>query len=114
MILGVGVGALLHGFVPQDWITTHLGAGQWWTVPLLVLIGIPLYSNATGIIPIMETLIQKGVPVGTTLAFSMSVVAASFPEFVLLKQVMEWRLLWMLWVILLVSFTLVGWVFNAY
>ena len=114
VILGVGVGALLHGFVPQDWVTTHLGAGQWWSVPLAVLLGIPLYANATGIIPVMETLIQKGLPVGTTLAFSMSVIAASFPEFVLLKQVMEWRLLWMLWVILLVSFTLVGWFFNAY
>lgn len=112
VILGVGLGAALHGFVPQGWLEEHLGDGQWWSVPAAVLVGIPLYSNATGVIPVMESLIVKGLPVGTTLAFCMSTVAASFPEFILLKQVMQWKLLATLFLLLLVSFTLVGWILN--
>lgn len=114
VIIGVGLGAALHGFVPDGWIEAHLGDGQWWSVPAAVLLGIPLYSNATGVIPIMESLIVNGLPIGTTLAFCMSTVAASFPEFILLKQVMQWRLLAILFSMLLVSFTLVGWIFNAF
>ncbi|MBL4608816.1 MAG: permease [Pseudomonadales bacterium] len=113
VILGVGLGAVLHGFVPEGWIQEHLGDGQWWSVPVAVLLGVPLYSNATGVIPVMESLIANGLPIGTTLAFCMSTVAASFPEFILLKQVMQWRLLAILFAMLLVAFTLVGWVFNA-
>ncbi|AAN53616.1 permease [Shewanella oneidensis MR-1] len=112
VIIGVGLGAALHGFVPEGWIEAHLGQGQWWSVPVAVLIGIPLYSNATGIIPVMESLLANGLPIGTTLAFCMSTVAASFPEFILLKQVMQWRLLALLLVVLLTAFTLVGWMFN--
>ncbi|OUD15675.1 permease [Thioflexithrix psekupsensis] len=112
VIIGVGLGAALHGFVPENWLEQHLGEEQWWSVPLAVLLGIPLYANATGIIPIMEGLITKGLPVGTTLAFCMSTVAASFPEFIMLKQVMQWRLLLTLFIILLVAFTLIGWLFN--
>ncbi len=113
VIIGVGLGAALHGFVPDGWIASHLGQGQWWSVPAAVLLGIPLYANATGVIPVMESLITKGLPVGTTLAFCMSTVAASFPEFILLKQVMQWRLLAIIFTMLLVSFTLVGWILNA-
>ncbi len=113
VFIGVGVGAALHGFVPEGWIEQHLGDGQWWSVPAAVALGIPLYANATGVIPVMESLITQGLPVGTTLAFCMSTVAASFPEFILLKQVMQWRLLAILFVLLLVSFTLVGWLFNG-
>ncbi|MBU2421337.1 MAG: permease [Gammaproteobacteria bacterium] len=112
VIIGVGLGAALHGFVPEGWVETHLGQGQWWSVPAAVLVGIPLYSNATGIIPVMESLLANGLPIGTTLAFCMSTVAASFPEFILLKQVMQWRLLALLLVVLLTAFTLVGWIFN--
>lgn len=112
VIIGVGLGAALHGFVPEGWVETHLGQGQWWSVPVAVLVGIPLYSNATGIIPVMESLLANGLPIGTTLAFCMSTVAASFPEFILLKQVMQWRLLAVLLVVLLTAFTLVGWIFN--
>lgn len=114
VIIGVGLGAGLHGFVPDGWIENHLGGGQWWSVPAAVLLGIPLYSNATGVIPVMESLIVKGLPVGTTLAFCMSTVAASFPEFILLKQVMQWRLLAIVFVLLLIAFTLIGWVFNLF
>ncbi len=114
VIIGVGLGAALHGFVPDGWIQENLGDGQWWSVPTAVLIGIPLYSNATGVIPVMESLLVNGLPIGTTLAFSMSTVAASFPEFILLKQVMQWKLLATLFTLLLVAFTLIGWLFNFF
>lgn len=112
VFIGVGLGAALHGFVPESWFEDNLGNGQWWSVPLAVLAGIPLYSNATGVIPVMESLIIKGLPLGTTLAFCMSTVAASFPEFILLKQVMTWRLLAIIFVLLLTSFTILGWLVN--
>jgi uncharacterized membrane protein YraQ (UPF0718 family) len=112
VFVGVGLGAALHGFVPESWFEENLGSGQWWSVPMAVLAGIPLYSNATGVIPIMESLIVKGLPLGTTLAFCMSTVAASFPEFILLKQVMTWKLLAIIFTLLLMSFTLVGWLIN--
>ena len=109
----MGLGAALHGYVPVEWIETNLGSGQWWSVPMAVLLGIPLYSNATGVIPVMESLITKGLPIGTTLAFCMSTVAASFPEFILLKQVMAWKLLAIILALLLFSFTVMGWSLNA-
>jgi len=112
VFVGVGLGSALHGFVPEAWFETNLAQGQWWTVPVAVVAAIPLYSNATGVIPVMESLIVKGLPLGTTMAFCMSTVAASFPEFVLLKQVMRWKLLAIVFVTLLVSFTVVGWVLN--
>lgn len=112
VFIGVGLGAALHGFVPETWFAANLGSGQWWTVPMAVIAGIPLYSNATGVIPVMESLIVKGLPLGTTLAFCMSTVAASFPEFILLKQVMTWKLLAIIFTLLLLSFTLVGWLLN--
>jgi uncharacterized membrane protein YraQ (UPF0718 family) len=112
VFVGVALGAALHGFVPESWFEENLGSGQWWSVPLAVLAGIPLYSNATGVIPVMESLIVKGLPLGTTLAFCMSTVAASFPEFILLKQVMTWKLLAIIFVLLLTSFTIIGWLVN--
>ncbi|MGS2743994.1 permease [Halomonas sp. LS-001] len=112
VIIGVGLGAALHGFVPDGWFAEHLGSGQWWNVPVAVLAGLPLYSNATAVIPVMESLILKGLPIGTTLAFCMSTVAASFPEFIMLKQVMQWRLLATIFVILLANFMVVGWLIN--
>ena len=81
-------------------------------MPAAVFLGIPLYSNATGVIPVMESLLTDGLPIGTTLAFCMSTVAASFPERILLKQVMQWKLLGLLYVMLLCAFTLIGWIFN--
>ncbi|MDC7218477.1 MAG: permease [Spirochaetales bacterium] len=113
VLIGVGLGAALHGFVPDDFILDHLGSGQWWSVPASVFMGIPLYSGASGIIPVIETLLGKGLPVGTAMAFMMSVVAASFPEFMMLKQVMKPRLLITFFLMLLVFFTLAGWLFNA-
>ena len=112
VLIGVGVGAALHGFVPESVITDNLGDGQWWSVPGAVLLGIPLYANASGVIPAVESLLAKGLPVGTALAFMMSVVAASLPEFMLLKQVMKPRLLVMFFLTLLLMFTCAGWLFN--
>ncbi len=114
IFIGIGLGAALHGFVPDGWIESNLNGASWWAVPSAVLLGIPLYSNATAVIPIMESLITKGLPIGTTLAFCMSTVAASFPEFILLKQVMQWRLLAILFVQLLLSFTIAGWALNLF
>lgn len=112
VILGVGIGAVLHGFVPDNWFAENLGAGEWWSVPAAVFAAIPLYSNVTGIIPVMESLLTKGLPIGTTMAFCMSAVVASIPEFVMLRQIMTIKLqatfIFYLWFIL----TLVGWVFN--
>lgn len=113
VLVGVGLGAALHGFMPDGWFAENLGSGQWWSVPVAVFAGLPLYSNATGVIPVMESLITKGLPVGTTLAFCMSTVAASFPEFVMLKQVMTYRLLALIFILLLANFIVVGWVINA-
>ena len=112
VIAGVGLGSLMHGFIPDNWILDHLGQGQWWSVPGAVLLGIPLYANASGVIPVVETLINQGLPVGTAMAFMMSVVAASFPEFMMLKQVMRPRLLLIFFMILLIFFTLSGWILN--
>ena len=112
VLVGVGLGAAMHGFIPDNWILDHLGSGQWWSVPGAVLLGIPLYANASGVIPVIEILIKQGLPVGTAMAFMMSVVAASFPEFIMLKQVMKPRLLLIFFVILLIFFTLAGLILN--
>ncbi len=112
IFIGVGIGAFIHGFVPQAYIVEHLGGGQWWSVPAAVGLGIPLYSNATGMIPVIDVLIRKGLPAGTALAFMMSTVAVSLPEFVMLKQVMKTRMLIYFFVYLLIFFTLCGWVLN--
>lgn len=112
VIIGVGIGAALHGFVPDDWFARHFGAGEWWTVPAAVLVAIPLYSNVTGIVPIMESLLMKGLPLGTTLAFCMSAVAASIPEVMLLRRIMTIRLQIVFIAYLWVIFTLIGWLFN--
>ena len=112
VLAGVAVGAGLHGFVPENWFAARLGAGQWWSVPAAVALGIPLYTNVTAIVPVMAGLLAKGLPVGTTLAFCLSAVAASLPELVMLKQVMRPRLLATFLGFLWLVFTLSGWLFN--
>ena len=113
VIAGVGLGAALHGYMPEEWITNSLGKGQWWSVPLAVAAGIPLYTNTTGLLPVMESLLLKGLPVGTTLALCMSTIAVSLPELMMLKQVMRWQLLAIFVGLALVIFTAIGWIFNA-
>ncbi|WP_295881549.1 permease [uncultured Thiohalocapsa sp.] len=112
VLLGIGVGALFHGFVPADWVTTHLGGGAWYSVPAAVLLGIPMYANATGVIPVAEAMLGKGVAIGTTLALMMSVAALSVPELLILRKVIRWPALALFAGVLAVAFTLVGWGFN--
>ena len=112
VIIGVGIGAVIHGAIPAEWFSEHLGAKQWWSVPLSTLLAIPMYVNATAIVPILESLLLKGVPLGTTLAFCMSAVAVSLPEFMMLKQVMSKRLLMFIGSYLLIAMSLLGWIFN--
>lgn len=113
VIVGVGVGAVLHGFVPESWIMEHLSASNLWAVPGAVALGIPLYTNVTGIVPVMESLLMKGLPLGTTLAFCMSTVAASLPEILMLKQVMQPKLIGTFLAVLIFLFTLIGWLLNV-
>ena len=112
VFIGVGIGALIHGLLPAGFISDNLGDGQWWTVPAAVVLGIPLYANASGVIPVIESLLNKGLPIGTGIALMMSIVGASFPEFILLKQVMKAKLLLIFFTMLFVFFTLAGWLFN--
>lgn len=113
VLLGIGLGALFHGFVPERWVADNLGGDAWYTVPAAVLTGIPLYSNATGVIPVAEAMLAKGVAVGTTLALMMSVAALSLPEMLILRKVIRWQALALFAAVLAVAFTLVGWAFNA-
>ncbi|KXX66424.1 permease [Marichromatium gracile] len=112
VLLGIGVGALFHGFVPAAWVTEHLGGDDWFSVPAAVLLGIPLYANATGVIPVAEAMLTKGVAIGTTLALMMSVAALSLPEMLILRKVIRWPALALFAAVLAVAFTLVGWGFN--
>lgn len=112
VLVGIALGAGLHGFVPDGFIATHLGGGQWWTVPVGVLVGIPTYANVTSVIPIAGELINKGLPVGTAFAFMLSTAAASVPEFIMLKKVMTTRLLALFAAYLFVYFTVCGWILN--
>ena len=113
VLMGVGIGAALHGFVPENWFAENFGANEWWTVPAAVLVSVPLYSNVTGIIPVMESLLVKGLPLGTTMAFCMGAVVASIPEVMMLRQIMTWRLQVTFIAYLWVMLNLVGWLFNA-
>jgi uncharacterized membrane protein YraQ (UPF0718 family) len=112
VVLGIGVGALFHGFVPAAWAVEHLGGDAWYTVPGAVALGIPLYSNATGVIPVAEAMLGKGVAVGTTLALMMSVAALSVPEMLILRKVVKWPALALFAAVLAVAFSFVGWGFN--
>lgn len=111
VIIGVGVGALFHGYFPQDWAQS-LGGDNLLAVPMAVIAGVPLYSDEVGIIPLVEAMLLKGVAVGTTLAFMMSIAAISLPELLILKQVMHWKALALFTTIVAVSIMLVGLLFN--
>jgi uncharacterized membrane protein YraQ (UPF0718 family) len=113
VIIGIGVGAWIHGYVPADFLAEYAGSGKWYAVPLAVLIGIPLYSNAAGIIPLVGALTEKGVSIGTTLAFMMSVTALSLPEFMILKKVMKIRLILIFAGIVGIGIVITGYLFNA-
>ena len=112
VVIGIAVGAGIHGYVPEDALASVLGKQAWWSVPAAVLIGIPLYSNAAGIVPIVGTLIEKGASVGTALAFMMSVIGLSLPEAVILKRVLKMPLLLTFFAVIAVAIMLTGYLFN--
>ncbi|SFD58487.1 hypothetical protein SAMN05660831_01908 [Thiohalospira halophila DSM 15071] len=114
VVAGIALGAAFHGFVPEQWVTTYLAGGQWWTVPGAVLLGVPLYANATGVIPVAEAMLGKGVAVGTVLALMMSIAALSLPEMLILRKVIHWKALALYAAVLAVAFMLVGWLFNLF
>jgi len=112
VVVGIAVGAGIHGYVPQDFMASFMGRDAWWSVPLAVLIGIPLYSNAAGIIPIVQALLGKGAALGTVLAFMMSVIALSLPEMVILRKVLTKRLIAVFVAVVGTGILAVGYLFN--
>ena len=112
IFIGVAIGAVIHGFVPQDFFLKYANNDNFFAVPIAVFMGLPLYTNVTGILPIMESLLTKGLPIGTTLAFCLSSVAASIPEFIMLKQVMRYQMLTCFYLFLFVIFIIIGYLFN--
>ena len=112
ILAGIAIGAGIHGYVPEDFMASFMGKDAWWSVPLAVLIGIPMYTNAAGIIPIVQALLAKGAALGTVLAFMMSVIALSLPETVILRKVLKTRLIATFIGVVGVGILIVGYVFN--
>jgi uncharacterized protein len=113
IIVGIAAGAFIHGYVPNDLLASIMGKGHWWSVPAVVVIGVPMYSNAAGIIPVVEALLGKGAMLGTVLAFMMSVIALSFPEMVILRKVLTLRLIAVFVGVVAAGIVAVGYLFNA-
>jgi len=109
---GIAVGAAVHGYVPENFMASIMGKSAWWSIPVSVLIGVPLYSNAAGIIPIVQALLEKGASLGTALAFMMSVIGLSFPEAVILRKVLKIPLLVVFFGIVAAGIMIVGFTFN--
>ncbi len=112
IVIGIAIGAGMHGFVPEDFMVSIMDKSHWYSVPLSILIGVPLYSNAAGIIPIVSVLIEKGVPLGTALAFMMAVIGLSLPEIIILKKVLKFRLIAIFVGIVAAGILIVGFIFN--
>ena len=112
ILVGIAVGAAAHGFVPENFMVSIMDKSHWYSVPLSVLIGVPLYSNAAGIIPIVSVLIEKGVPLGTALAFMMAVIGLSLPELIILKKVLKMPLIAVFVGIVSSGILIVGFIFN--
>lgn len=112
VILGISIGAWIHGYVPDNFLAKFANAAKWYDVPLAVLIGIPLYSNAAGVIPLISSLIEKGLSMGTALAFMMAVTGLSLPEFLILKRIMRWKLIFLFASIVALGIIFVGYLFN--
>ncbi len=113
ILVGIAIGAGIHGWVPEDFMASFMGKEAWWSVPLAVLIGVPMYTNAAGVIPIVQALLAKGAALGTVLAFMMSVIALSLPEMVILRKVLKVRLIVTFIGVVAGGILLVGYVFNA-
>ena len=112
VLIGIAIGAFIHGYAPENLLTSIAGKGNWFAVPIAVLIGVPLYSNAAGVIPIVSSLIEKGLPLGTALAFMMAVVALSLPEIIILRKVLKTKLLIIYVAIVTAGIIFTGYLFN--
>ena len=112
VVAGIAVGALIHGYVPQEFMASFMGKDAWWAVPAAVILGVPMYSNAAGMIPVVEALIAKGAALGTVLAFMMAVIGLSAPELIILRKVLKPRLIATFVGVVASGITLVGYVFN--
>ena len=112
LLAGIAVGAGIHGYVPENFMASIMGSGAWWSVPLAVVLGIPMYSNAAGIIPVVQALLGKGVALGTALAFMMSVIGLSLPEMIILRKVLKTRLIATFAGVVGTGILIVGFLFN--
>lgn len=113
VIIGIGIGAAMHGYVPENFFGQYLGGGQWWTVPLAVILAVPMYANAAGIVPVIQVFVAKGVPLGTAIAFMMATVGLSIPEATLLKKVMTIKLIAIYFAVVTLFIILSGFLFNV-
>lgn len=114
VIIGIGIGAAMHGFVPDNFFEQYLGGGQWWAVPLSVILAVPIYANAAGIVPVIQVFVAKGVPLGTAIAFMMATVGLSIPEATLLKKVMTIKLIAIYFGVVTFFIILSGFLFNIF
>lgn len=112
VIIGIAIGAAMHGYVPENFFTEYLSKDKWYAVPLAVILAVPMYANAAGIVPVIQVFVAKGVPLGTALAFMMAVVGLSLPEATLLKKVMKWKLIGIFFGTITVFIILLGYLFN--
>ncbi|MFI3303073.1 MAG: permease [Rikenellaceae bacterium] len=112
VIIGIAIGGTMHGYVPEDFFTEQLSADRWYGVPLAVILAVPMYANAAGVVPIIQVFVAKGVPMGTALAFMMGVVGLSLPEATMLKKVMTWRLIAIFFGTITIFIIMLGYLFN--
>ena len=112
IILGIGIGAAMHGFIPTGFFEQYISKDNVLAVPIAVLLGVPMYSNAAGVLPVVQVLVNKGIPIGTAIAFMMTVVGLSIPEATLLKKVMTWKLIAIFFVVITFFIILSGYLFN--
>ena len=112
VIIGIGIGAAMHGYVPENFFTEFLSADKWYAIPLAVILGVPMYANAAGIVPVIQVFVAKGVPLGTAIAFMMAVVGLSLPEATLLKKVMKWKLIGIFFGVITLFIITLGFLFN--
>lgn len=112
VVIGIGIGALMHGFIPTGFFEDYISKDNPFAVPLAVIFGVPMYSNAAGVLPIIQVFVQKGIPIGTAIAFMMAVVGLSIPEATLLKKVMTWRLIAIFFSVITFFIIISGYLFN--
>lgn len=112
IFIGIGIGAFMHGFVPEGFFEQYMSRDNWYAVPLSVMLAVPMYANAAGIVPVIEVFVAKGIPLGTAIAFMMAVVGLSLPEATLLKKVMTWRLIVVFFTTITLFIILSGYLFN--